>query len=120
VDKGDNDPLHFLAYGTLGLQTLEGGIGKAALTILQSPQPPPTESILANRIKDLARLATDCALAARNWVKERKLDVDDDIQSLRELEYLAFAHILVVEKRLDDADGVLQRLIENAETCVQL
>jgi hypothetical protein len=61
-------------------------------------------------------LATGDRNAALNWVKERKLDVDDEIQSLRELEYLAFAHILVVEKRLDDADGVLQRLIENAET----
>jgi LuxR family maltose regulon positive regulatory protein len=75
VDKGDNDPLHFLAHGTLGLQTLEGGIGKAALTILQSPQPPPTESILANRIKDLARLATDCALAVDvfHWIDARPI-----------------------------------------------
>jgi hypothetical protein len=61
-------------------------------------------------------LATSDRNAALNRVKERKLNVDDEIQSLRELEYLAFAHILVVEKRLDDADGLLQRLIENAET----
>lgn len=61
-------------------------------------------------------LATGDMNSALNWVKERKLSVDDEIQSLRELEYLAFAHILFVQKRLDDADGLLQRLIENAET----
>jgi LuxR family maltose regulon positive regulatory protein len=38
VDKSDNDPLHFLTYVILGLQSLEVDTGKAALTMLQSPQ----------------------------------------------------------------------------------
>ena len=53
--------------------------------------------------------------AALKWVKERKLSAEDEIHNLRELEYLALAHILLVQKRLDDADVLLQRLIENAQ-----
>jgi len=61
VDKGDNDPLHFLSYIILGLQSLEADAGKAALTMLQSPQPPPVEAILINLINDVTRLPTDIA-----------------------------------------------------------
>ena len=62
VDNGDNDPLYFLTYVILGLQTLEAGIGKAALAMLQSPQPPPYESILINLLNDVTRNTTDMAL----------------------------------------------------------
>ena len=62
VDRGDNDPLHFLTYVILGLQSLEDGTGKAALTMLQSPQPPPMESILITLINDVIRIPTDLAL----------------------------------------------------------
>ena len=62
VDKGDNEPLHFLTYVILGLQSLEAGIGKAALTMLQSPQPPPIEPILINLLNDVSRISSDFAL----------------------------------------------------------
>jgi LuxR family maltose regulon positive regulatory protein len=62
VDRGDNDPAHFLTYVILGLQSLEAGTGRAALTMLQSPQPPPIESILINLINDAIRIPRDIAL----------------------------------------------------------
>lgn len=65
VDKGDNDPLHFLTYVILGLQSSEAGIGKAALTMLQSPQAPPIEPILINLLNDVSRISTDLALILR-------------------------------------------------------
>src|SRR5450759_2459212 len=46
LDEGDNDPARFLAYLIATLQTIAANIGKGVLAILQSPQPPPTESIL--------------------------------------------------------------------------
>jgi LuxR family maltose regulon positive regulatory protein len=67
VDKSDNDPLHFLTYVILGLQTLEAGTGKAALTMLQSPQPPPIESVLINLINDVIRLPADIALVLDDY-----------------------------------------------------
>jgi len=62
VDKGDNAPQHFLTYVILGLQSLEADTGEAALTMLQSPQPPPIESILINLLNDVSRISTDFAL----------------------------------------------------------
>ncbi len=67
VDKGDNDPLHFLTYVILGLQSLEAGTGKAALTMLQSPQPPPIEPILINLLNDVSRISTDLALVLDDY-----------------------------------------------------
>jgi LuxR family maltose regulon positive regulatory protein len=56
LDKGDNDPVLFLTYIILGLQTLKAGTGNAALTMLQSPQPPAIESILINLINDVIHI----------------------------------------------------------------
>ena len=54
LDEGDNDPTRFLAYLVAALQTIAANIGEGVLGMLQSPQPPPTESILTalpNEIK---------------------------------------------------------------------
>lgn len=99
VDKGDNDPLHFLTYVTLGLQTLEGNIGKAALTMLQSPQPPPTESILANIINDLARLETDYALVVDDYHSVDAKQIHDMIAFL--LDHLPDQMHLIIATRSD-------------------
>jgi LuxR family maltose regulon positive regulatory protein len=60
-------------------------------------------------------LATENLNAAEKWSQERGLSIEDEISSLYELEYLALAHILIAQNKLDDADRLLQRLIETAE-----
>jgi LuxR family maltose regulon positive regulatory protein len=67
VDNNDNDPVNFLTYAIAGLQTLEAGIGKAALTLLQSPQPPPLESILINLINDISCIPTDATFVLDDY-----------------------------------------------------
>jgi LuxR family maltose regulon positive regulatory protein len=67
VDKRDNDPQHFLTYVILGLQSLEAGTGEAALTMLQSPQPPPIEPILINLLNDVSRISTDFVLVLDDY-----------------------------------------------------
>ena len=67
VDKSDNDPLHFLTCVILGLQSLDAGTGKAALAMLQSPQPPPIEPILINLINDVSRISTEFALVLDDY-----------------------------------------------------
>ncbi|NNL78316.1 MAG: helix-turn-helix transcriptional regulator, partial [Desulfobacterales bacterium] len=67
VDKGDSEPLHFLNYVILGLQSLVVSTGKAALTMLQSPQPPPIESILINLINDVISMPNDIALVLDDY-----------------------------------------------------
>ena len=52
--------------------------------------------------------------AALQWVQERGLSVEDTPDGTRELEYLALAHILITQNKLDEADRLLLRLIEDA------
>src|SRR6266849_9893909 len=53
LDEGDNDPTRFLAYLVAAFQTIAPNIGEWVSGVLQSPQPPPTESILAALLNDL-------------------------------------------------------------------
>jgi LuxR family maltose regulon positive regulatory protein len=57
LDAGDNDPARFLAYVIAALQTIEEDIGRVALDALQSPQPPPLESVLTGVINEIAAIA---------------------------------------------------------------
>jgi len=54
LDEGDNDLARFLTYLVAALQTVDAGIGKDVLDMLQSPQLPPLESLLTLLINDLA------------------------------------------------------------------
>ncbi len=53
--------------------------------------------------------------AASQWVGERELDPDGEPTYLHEMEYIAFARILIAQGRLDEATTLLQRLLEAAE-----
>ena len=65
LDEGDNDPTRFLTYLVAALQTLalsgdEGiaaNIGAGGLAMLQSPQPPPTESILTTLLNEITTIS---------------------------------------------------------------
>jgi LuxR family maltose regulon positive regulatory protein len=48
LDRADNDPLRFWSYVITALDTLAPGVGTSALALLQSPQPPPIESLLTS------------------------------------------------------------------------
>src|SRR5262245_41914856 len=59
LDAGDNDPARFLSYLLAALQTIAPGVGSGVLGILQSPQPPPIESILTSLLNDIAEIPDD-------------------------------------------------------------
>ena len=54
LDEGDNDPTLFLSYLITTLRRVDDRIGGTALSILQSPQPPPVQTALTTWINDLA------------------------------------------------------------------
>ncbi len=56
LDEGDNNLTRFLAYLVAALQPIAANIGEGALGMLQSPQPPPTETILTVLINEIAAL----------------------------------------------------------------
>src|SRR5574341_1003407 len=53
LDEGDNDPARFLAYHVTALQVVSTGFGKGLLRVLQAPQTPPIESMLATLLNEI-------------------------------------------------------------------
>ncbi|MFH2112884.1 MAG: AAA family ATPase, partial [Spirochaetota bacterium] len=59
LDEGDNDLVRFLTYIIAALnqvEDLEPELGKIALGMIQSPQPPPTETILTSLINEMVAI----------------------------------------------------------------
>src|SRR5215207_14579 len=56
LDDGDNDPTRFLFYLVAALQTVAVNIGKEVLRMLQSAQPPQTESILTSLLNEITTI----------------------------------------------------------------
>jgi len=56
LDEGDNDPSRFLSYIIAALQTIKAEIGAGLLGVLQSPQPPSTESILTSLLNEIVTI----------------------------------------------------------------
>ena len=54
LDERDNDPTRFLTYLITALQTIVPNMGAEALRMLQSAQPPPTESVLTILLNEIA------------------------------------------------------------------
>jgi LuxR family maltose regulon positive regulatory protein len=59
LDDGDNDPTRFLTYFVAALQTIVPNLGAGMLTALQSPQPPPTETILTSLLNEIAGISNN-------------------------------------------------------------
>nr|WP_139995159.1 LuxR C-terminal-related transcriptional regulator [Paenibacillus paridis] len=53
MDKGDNDATRFLTYLIAALQTIAPSSGEGVLALLQSPQPPPIESIITALLNEI-------------------------------------------------------------------
>ncbi|MBW2409170.1 MAG: hypothetical protein JRF72_05190 [Deltaproteobacteria bacterium] len=108
LDKSDNDPLQFLTYVILGLQTLKQGAGTASLTMLQSPEPPPVETILINLINDVIDIQTDFALILDDYHAIDARPVHD--MSVFLLENLPEQMHIIIATRSDPPLPLLARL----------
>jgi LuxR family maltose regulon positive regulatory protein len=67
LDEGDNDPTSFLTYLVAALQTIAPNIGKGVLAILQSPQPPPIESILTALLNEITTFTDNFVLVLDDY-----------------------------------------------------
>ncbi|MDQ6673598.1 MAG: AAA family ATPase, partial [Chloroflexota bacterium] len=67
LDDTDNDPTRFLIYLVAALRTIMPTIGEALLDVLESPQPPPTESILTALINELTNLPRPSVLVLDDY-----------------------------------------------------
>ena len=67
LDEGDNDPTRFLAYLVAALQTITPKVGDGVLGALQSPQPPPTESILTALLNEITAVPDNFILVLDDY-----------------------------------------------------
>jgi LuxR family maltose regulon positive regulatory protein len=62
LDQADNEPPSFWSYVITALQTVAPTVGARSLAMLQEPQPPPIETILATLINELSGVPDDIVL----------------------------------------------------------
>jgi class 3 adenylate cyclase len=67
LDAADSDPLRFWSYVIAALDRLQPDSGATALALLQSPQPPPIETVLTPLLNALSTLPTDAVLVLDDY-----------------------------------------------------
>ena len=99
LDDGDNDPSRFLAYLVVALQTIAANFGEGLLGVLQSPQPPPTDSILTTLLNEITTIPDDSVLVLDDYHLIDAKPVDDALTFM--LEHLPPQVHLVIATRED-------------------
>ena len=99
LDEGDNDPTRFLTYLVAALQTIAANIGEGVLGVLQSPQPPPTESILTALLNEITTIPDNFVLVLDDYHVIDAKPVDHALTFL--LEHLPPQMHLVIATRED-------------------
>ncbi len=107
LDEGDNDPTRFLAYLVAALQTIAANIGEGVSGVLQSPKPPPTESILTALLNEITSVPDNFTLVLDDYHVIDARPVDNALTFL--LEHLPPQMHLVIVTR-EDPDLPLARL----------
>ena len=99
LDEGDSDPARFLTYLVAALQTIMANIGEGVLGVLQSPQPPSTESILIALLNEITTVKDNFVLVLDDYHLIDAKPVDKALTFL--LKYLPPQMHLVIATRED-------------------
>ncbi len=99
LDEGENDLTRFLTYLVAALQTIAPTIGEGVLSVLQSPQPPPTEAILTALLNDLTTISDHFVLVLDDYHVLDAKPIDHALTFL--LEHLPPQMHLVIATRED-------------------
>ncbi len=99
LDQSDNDPARFWAYFITALQTVRSGVGESALSLLYSPQPPPTEALQTTLINEITTIPHDFVLVLDDYHVIDAQPVHSGITFL--LDHLPSQMNLVIATRAD-------------------
>ena len=99
LDEGDNDLTRFLIYLAAAVRTVALSIGEALLGVLESPQPPHTESFLIALLNEIAATMDDFVLVIDDYHVIDAKPVDTALTFL--LEHLPPQVRLVIATRED-------------------
>ncbi len=101
LDPRDNQAATFWTYVVTALQTVAPGVGARALSLLQEPQPPPIETVLATLLNELGAVPNDVVLVLNDYHVVDAPDVQDGMAFL--LEHLPAQVHVVIATRADPA-----------------
>jgi LuxR family maltose regulon positive regulatory protein len=82
LDEGDNDPVRFISYVVVALQTVKTGIGEGLLAALKSPQPPSPEVILTALLNEITAISDNFILVLDDYHVIDSKPVDDALTFL--------------------------------------
>src|SRR5947199_8121765 len=99
LDKGESDPTLFLSYLVAALQTVAVNIGEGLLGVLQSPQPPPTASILTTLLNEITTISDQFILVLDDYHVIDAKPIDQALTYL--VEHLPSQMHLVIATRED-------------------
>jgi LuxR family transcriptional regulator, maltose regulon positive regulatory protein len=99
LEETENDPIRFWDYFIAALKTLKPTAGKTALSLLHSPQPYPTESILTALINDLTGIRRDFVIVLDDYHLIKTDAIHKGITFL--LDHLPSKMHLVIATRVD-------------------
>jgi LuxR family maltose regulon positive regulatory protein len=75
LDERDNSTNRFIFYLISALQTIDQDLGEAAVSLLQSPQPPPPDTLLTLLINDLTTLPEQVLLVLDDYHVINNLEI---------------------------------------------
>jgi ATP/maltotriose-dependent transcriptional regulator MalT len=101
LDPRDNHPATFWTYLITALQTVAPGVGAGALALLESPQPPPVETVITTLLNEVGGIAEDVVLVLDDYHLIDARDVQDSVVFL--LDHLPPRLHLVIASRADPA-----------------
>src|SRR5262245_8524047 len=101
LDRGDDDPASFWSYLIAALRTVAPGVGAGALSLLQAPQPPSIEAVLAALLNDLGAVPRDLVLVLDDYHLVDAREIHQGVAFL--LDHLPPRVHLVIATRADPA-----------------
>lgn len=107
LEEGDKELAQFITCLVVSLQTLENKIGEGVLAMLQTPQPPPTESLLTALLNEIDAIRDPFILVLDDYHAVNSKPVGDALVFL--LDHLPARMHLVMTTR-EDPDLPLGRL----------
>ncbi len=99
LEDGDGDPTRFLTYVAAALGTIVPDVGQNTLSMLQGPQPPPTETLLAALLNEASNIPYDVILVLDDYHLVDAREVDQIVTYL--IEHMPPLMHLIIATRED-------------------
>jgi len=114
LDESDSDLSRFLTYVIAALQTIQPALGENLLGALQSPQPPPVETLLTFLLNEISALPDDFILVLDDYHLLDSKAVDEALTFL--IEHQPPQMRLVIATREDPTLPVARLRVRNQLT----